>query len=97
MEMIYAGTGSTRTPHWARDLFCIAGERLAESFTLRSGRQDGSDISFERGCEKDMANLKYGYRGNITITAKATRLWMLISIVIYVLQRIPTGIIYPQV
>lgn len=52
MEMIYAGTGSVRTPHWARDLFCIAGERLTESFTLRSGRQDGSDISFERGCEK---------------------------------------------
>lgn len=51
MEIIYAGTGSVHTPHWVRDLFCIAGERLADSFTLRSGGQEGSDICFERGCE----------------------------------------------
>lgn len=50
--MIYTGVGSRKTPiHILQDMILI-GERLAfKGWTLRSGRAQGADQAFERGCD----------------------------------------------
>lgn len=48
----YAGIGSRETPKEILELFTIIGEFLAnKDYILRSGHAQGSDISFENGCD----------------------------------------------
>jgi hypothetical protein len=53
MTKIYAGIGSRSTPADICKLMTQLGEKLAaKGATLRSGKADGADNAFERGCDK---------------------------------------------
>ena len=52
MNKIYSGIGSREIPYDVEELMVMIGKFLAlKGFTLRSGGADGSDISFETGCD----------------------------------------------
>lgn len=53
MNKIYTGIGSRDIPKEIETLFTKIAMSLAKrDYTLRSGGADGSDLAFERGCDK---------------------------------------------
>jgi len=53
MNIYYAGIGSRQTPDWCLKIFEELGAKLAEEgYILRSGHAEGSDMAFEKGCNK---------------------------------------------
>lgn len=55
--MIYAGIGSRNIPKWVYDFMIKLGSHFAiKGYTLRSGGANGSDVAFEKGCDKQKGN-----------------------------------------